>query len=82
MVKIKPLEAPEQNYSIEYLYYNDYLDDKIYLEKSYLEKFQSKELSKSIFEEFFSGDWRKGQEISKIFITKRFYQISSSSTQA
>ena len=82
MVKIQPLEAPEQNYSMEYLYYNDYLDDKIYLEKSYLEKFQSKELSKSIFEEFFSGDWRKGQEISKIVITKRFYQISSSSTQA
>ena len=75
MVKIQPLEAPEQNYSIEYLYYNDYLDDN-------LEKFQSKELSKSIFEVFFSGDWRKGQEISKIVITKRFYQISSSSTQA
>ena len=75
MVKIQPLEAPEQNYSIEYLYYNDYLDVN-------LEKFQSKELSKSIFEEFFSGDWRKGQEISKIVITKRFYQISSSSTQA
>ena len=75
MVKIQPLEAPEQNYSIEYLYYNDYLDDN-------LEKFQSKELSKSIFEEFFSGDWRKGQEISKIVITQRFYQISSSLTQA
>ena len=35
-----------------------------------------------IFEEYFDGDWRKGQEISKIVITRRFYQISPSSTQA
>ena len=96
MVKIQPLEAPEAptrfdfleylddihdwsyfNYSMDFLYdnFNEFLDDN-------LEKFQSKELSKSIFEEFFNGDWRKGQEISKIVITKRFYQISSSSTQA
>ena len=31
---------------------------------------------------FFDGDWRQGQEISKIVITQRFYQISPSSTQA
>ena len=95
MVKIQPLEVPEpptrfdflkylddiyglsQNYSIEYLY--DFLYD--FLDYN-LEKFQSNELPKSIFEEFFSGDWRKGQEISKIVITQRFYQISPSSTQA
>ena len=34
------------------------------------------------FEDYFYGDWRKGQEIQKIDITKRLYQISPNSTQA
>ena len=67
MVKIQPLEAPEAPTRFDFL---EYLDDIYGLSQN------------SIFEEFFSGDWRKGQEISKIVITKRFYQISSSLTQA
>ena len=95
MVKIQPLEPPEpptkfdfleylddslglsQFYSMDYLYFQlyDHLVD-------YLEWFQSRELSMFIFEEYFDGDWRQGQEISKIVITQRLYQISPSSTQA
>ena len=33
-------------------------------------------------EEYFRGDWRGGQKISKIFIAQRFYQISPNSIQA
>ena len=33
-------------------------------------------------EEYFFGEWRSGQEKSKIVITQRFYQISPNSTQA
>ena len=46
------------------------------------ETFQSEELSKSIFEDSFDGDWRKGKEICKAVITKRLYQVSPNSTQA
>ena len=35
-----------------------------------------------IFEENFDGDWRQGEEIQKVVITQRLYQISSNSTQA
>ena len=35
-----------------------------------------------IIEEEFTGDWRKGQEIKQVVITKRFYQVSSNSSQA
>ena len=35
-----------------------------------------------VIKEYFRGDWRSGQEISKIVITQRFYQISPNSTQA
>ena len=35
-----------------------------------------------VIEEYFRGDWRSGQEISKIVITQRFYQTSPNSTQA
>ena len=70
-----------ENASIDYLYdlYYDYLGDN-------LEWFQFKKvneyLSKSIFEEYFNGDWRKGHEFHKIVITYRLYQISSTATQA
>ena len=33
-------------------------------------------------EEYFNGDWQKGQEISKVTITQRLYQISPYSKQA
>ena len=94
MVKIQPLEPstelPTKLEYLEYLdefygwskYYTwDYLYDFFY---DYLdvESFHSKELSRSIFEEFFYGNWRKGQEICKIVITQRSYQISPNSTQA
>ena len=79
MVKIQPLEAPEQNYSMEYLYYYYYL---YYYDYLYYDDYLDDNLEKITFEEYFYGDWRQGQEISKIVITKRFYQISSSSTQA
>ena len=67
--------------SLDYLYdyYYDFLGDN-------LEWFQSKKvndyLSKSIFEEYFNGDWRKGNKFHKIVITHRLYQISSTATQA
>ena len=35
-----------------------------------------------IIEEEFTGDWRQGQEIKQVVITKRFYQVSSSSSEA
>ena len=93
MVTIQPLEAPEAPTKFDCLEYlkkigwsQNYSMDRWMLLSVYvyddLKECQSKELSKSIFEEFFNGDWRKGQEISKIVITKRFYQISPSSTQA
>ena len=47
-----------------------------------LEIFQSQMVSKSIFEEYLNGDWRQGQEIQKIVITQRLYQISPNTTQA
>ena len=70
-----------ENASLDYLYeyYYDFLGDN-------LEWFQSKKvndyLSKSSFEEYFNGDWRKGNEFHKIVITHRLYQISSTATQA
>ena len=90
MVKIEPLEPSEptkfefleyldqyhglsENVSMDYLYnnyYNNFTD------------FQSIELQKSFFEDFFEGDWRKGKEICKVVINQRLYQISPSSTQA
>ena len=33
-------------------------------------------------EEHFKGDWRLGQEIKQVVITKRFFQVSSNSYQA
>ena len=35
-----------------------------------------------VIEEYFDGDWRKGQEIHKVVITQRFYQTSPHLTQA
>ena len=35
----------------------------------------------SIFEDYFIDDWRSGQEIRKVIITQRFYQVSPNSTQ-
>ena len=39
-------------------------------------------ITPNVIEEYFNGDWRKGQEIQKVVITQRLYQISSNSTQA
>ena len=36
----------------------------------------------NIIEEYFNGDWRKGQEIHNVVITQRLYQTSPNSTQA
>ena len=96
MVKIQPLEPPEPPTKVDLLYHMydtygwsqdissisflyDYFYDTLVDD---LEWFQSKQLSNIIFEEYFNGDWGQGQEISKIVITQRFYQISPSSTQA
>ena len=67
-----------ENVSMDYLYdyHNNYLTDDL------LDWFQSQQLSRIIFEEYFNGDWRKGQEIFKVVITQRLYQISQNSTQA
>ena len=73
-----------KNYSMGFLY--DYLYDDPdlfgWVFGDEFDWFQSKELSMIIFEEIFNGDWRKGEEISKIVITQRFYQVSLNSTQA
>ena len=47
----------------------------------WFEWFQSEELRKNIFEEYFNGDWRSGQEVHKVVITQRLYQTSPNSTQ-
>ena len=47
----------------------------------WFEEFQSGELRGSIFEEYFNGDWRSGQEVHKVVITQRLYQTSPNSTQ-
>ena len=36
----------------------------------------------NFIQEYFNGDWRKGQDIQKIVITQRLYQTSADSTQA
>ena len=35
-----------------------------------------------VIEEYFYGDWRSGQEVHKVVITQRLYQISPNSAQA
>ena len=35
-----------------------------------------------IIEERFTGDWRQGQEIEQVIITKRLYQVSYNSSEA
>ena len=35
-----------------------------------------------VIEEYFNGNWRVGQEIHEVVITKRLYQTSPTSTQA
>ena len=49
---------------------------------AWFEEFQSEKLQRSIFEEYFNGDWRLGQEVHKVVITQRLYQTSPNSTQA
>ena len=48
----------------------------------WFEWFQSEEHRKNIFEGYFNGDWRSGQEVQKVVITHRLYQTSPNSTQA
>ena len=97
MVKIEPFPSPAKLLFIEYVkqLFFDYgyssepptladlenSDPDSYLMMRF-EKFQSEELRKIIFEEYFNGDWRSGQEISKVVITQRLHQISQNSTQA
>ena len=35
-----------------------------------------------VIEAYFDGNWREGQEIHEVVITKRLYQTSPTSTQA
>ena len=53
---------------------------------SWFEWFKMREMYSNatfdIYAEYFNGDWRKGQEIHKVVITKRLYQISPDLTQA
>ena len=53
---------------------------------SFFEWFKMREMYSNatfdLFAEYFNGDWRKGQEIHKVVITKRLYQISPDLTQA
>ena len=74
-------------YDYQYYNYEPTLTD---LETSpylleWFEEFQSEELRKRvsliIFDEYFNGDWRSGQEVHKVVITQRLYQTSPNSTQ-
>ena len=47
----------------------------------WFERFKSRKRPTIIFEKYFNGDWRLGQEIHKVVLTKRLYQISPNSTQ-
>ena len=95
MVKMEPLQPPQPPSKFEFLeyltYYGelflnvsmDYLYDYHYdFLNDYLEWFQSQQLSRIIFEEYFGGAWRNGQEICMVVITQRLYQTSPNSTQA
>ena len=89
MVKMEPITPPQPPTKPEFLayveeYYSiyelaDLETDPFLLE--WFEWFQSEELRKNIFEEYFNGDWRSGQEVNKVVITQRFYQTSPNSTQ-
>ena len=88
MVKIEPpapLEPPTKLDFLEYLEeshfyalenetteYRDYLYDNILYNNQTFE----------FIEEYFDGDWRKGQEVHKVVITQRLYQITPDATQA
>ena len=48
----------------------------------WFKRFESEELRKRNFKEYFNDDWRSGQEVHKVVITQRFYQTSPNSTQA
>ena len=87
MVKMEPITPPQPPTKPEFLeYYSLYEYELADLESSpdlleWFEEFQSEELRKNIFEEYFNGDWRSGQEVHKVVITQRLYQISPNSTQ-
>ena len=89
MVKMEPpTPPPTKPEFLEYLeeYYSHYEYELADLESSpdlleWFEEFQSEELRKNIFEEYFHGDWRSGQEVHKVVITQRLYQTSPNSTQ-
>ena len=88
---MEPLQLPQPPSKLEFLEYLErnygYLATLADLETSpYLlqtfEEFQSEELRKSIYEDYFSDDWRSGQEVHKVVITQRLYQTSPESKQA
>ena len=87
MVKMEPITPPQPPTKPEFLeYYSLYEYELADLESSpdlleWFEEFQSEELRKNIFEEYFNGDWRSGQEVHKVVITQRLYQTSPNSTQ-
>ena len=73
MVKIEPitpLQSPEPEWT-----------DSEWNLLEWVEDFRSEDFRKSIFEEYFNGDWRSGQEFHKVVITQRLYQTSPNSTQ-
>ena len=89
MVKIEPLQPPQPPSKFDYLEYlerefgyNSTLAETSPYFLEFFEKFQSEQLRKSIYGDYFSGDWRSGQEVHKVVITKRLYQISPESIQA
>ena len=91
MVKMEPITPPQPPTKPDFLeYYSLYEYELADLESSpdlmeWFEEFQSEELRKRvsliIFEEYFNGDWRSGQEVHKVVITQRLYQTSPNSTQ-
>ena len=84
---MEPITPPQPPTKPEFLeYYSLYEYELADLESSpdlleWFEEFQSEELRKNIFEEYFNGDWRSGQEVHKVVITQRLYQTSPNSTQ-
>ena len=92
MEPIPPAQPPTKLEFLEYLteyhkkYFPNFVAELDILELPYynewFERYQSEEIRKSFFEDYFNDDWRSGQEVHKLVITQRLYQTSPNSTQA
>ena len=84
--KFEFLEYLKVNYDFTEKYFKEYQEEALHEFLNEFEWFKMREMYSNatfdIFSEYFNGDWRKGQEVHKVVITKRLYQTSPNSTQA